>query len=143
MVSYYRTDIYRACSHKSDLDPHKYTAGRWLRNEGKELQLRQVDFDFDALCRKVLGLSGACYIADCENIEGRSNRVFKFTFSDSRPVLAKLPSKLASPAYLTTASEVATIKYKMYIGPGSQGPRMERRYHNMQMVRRREKNGHL
>ncbi|KAJ5726758.1 uncharacterized protein N7483_008115 [Penicillium malachiteum] len=84
-------------------------AGRWLRNDTKERELRHIDFDFDALCQKVLSLSGSHSIADCEKIEGGSNRVFKFTFNDSRRLIVKLPFKVAGPAHLTTASEFREI----------------------------------
>ncbi|KAJ6032729.1 hypothetical protein N7540_003461 [Penicillium herquei] len=52
------------------------------------------------------------YSVLARKIEGGSDRVFKFTFNNNRRLIAKLPFKGAGPAYLTTASEVATIEYR-------------------------------
>ncbi|KAJ5144279.1 hypothetical protein N7526_001787 [Penicillium atrosanguineum] len=94
------------------IDPHSYTSGRWLRNDDHERHIRRIDFDFDELCRKVLGLfDGAKYIRNCEKKEGGFNRVFIFTLDDDSRAVARLPFTFAGPAKLTTASEVATIQY--------------------------------
>ncbi|KAJ6096620.1 hypothetical protein N7486_007366 [Penicillium sp. IBT 16267x] len=103
--------IHRNSSHIEGLDPHKYDSGRWLLNEGQELALRFIDFDFDALCSKLLELSGKQDLLNCEKIEGGSNRAFIFTFNDDRQLVAKLSFRVAGPATLITASEIATIQY--------------------------------
>ncbi|KAJ5246157.1 hypothetical protein N7468_001140, partial [Penicillium chermesinum] len=93
-------------------DPYLYTSGRWLRNDKRQRQLRQIDFNFDKLCQKIVDLSnGAKSIKDCEKKEGGFNRVFVFTMDDNSRVVARLPFPLAGPAKLATASEVATIQY--------------------------------
>lgn len=94
-------------------DPHSYTSGRWLRNDKHERQMRQIDHNFNELCRKVVELSsGAQSIKSCEKREGGFNRVFIFTMDDGSRLVARLPfSTLAGPAKLATASEVATIRY--------------------------------
>ncbi|KAJ5426904.1 hypothetical protein N7465_001974 [Penicillium sp. CMV-2018d] len=94
------------------VDPHSYTSGRWLRDNKHQRQLRRIDFNFDELCRKVVGLyHGTKHIKSCEKKEGGFNRVFIFTMDDSSRVVARLPFTSAGPAKLATASEVATIQY--------------------------------
>lgn len=95
-------------------DPHVYTSGRWLRNDKRQRQIRQIDFNFDKLCQKIVDLSnGEKSIRDCEKRDGGFNRVFVFTMDNSR-VVARLPFPLAGPAKLATASEVATIQYCLW-----------------------------
>lgn len=96
-------------------DPHLYTSGRWLRNDQRQRQIRQIDLNFDKLCQKIVDLSnGVKSIKDCEKKEGGFNRVFIFTIDDNSRVVARLPFPLARPAKLATASEVATIQYYMW-----------------------------
>lgn len=96
----------------SGFDPHLYTSGRWLRNDKRQRQIRQIDLNFDKLCQKIVDLSnGAKSIKDCEKKEGGFNRVFIFTMDDNSRVVARLPFPLAGPTKLATASEVATIQY--------------------------------
>ena len=93
-------------------DPHKYTTGRWLRNDEHQRQMRRIDLNFDKLCQKIVDLSqGSKSIKNCEKQEGGFNRVFIFTMDDNSRVVARLPFSLAGPAKLATASEVATIQY--------------------------------
>ena len=96
----------------SDLNPYKYTSGRWLRRDKLERDARFLSFDFDALRRKALELCpGAASITSYEKKEGGYNRVFIFTCDNSRHVVARIPTSVAGPARLTTNSEVATIRY--------------------------------
>lgn len=93
-------------------DPHTYTIGRWLRNDKCERQIRQINLNFDKLCRKIVDLfNGSKSIKKCAKKEGGFNRVFIFTMDDSSRVVARLPFTLAGPAKLATASEMATIQY--------------------------------
>ncbi|KAI9039875.1 aminoglycoside phosphotransferase family protein [Aspergillus affinis] len=94
------------------LEPHAYTSGRWLRRDKLETDSRFIQFDFGALCQKVIELCpGANFIKSCQKIEGGFNRVFVFTLDNAKTIVAKLPFRLAGPAKLTTISEVATIRY--------------------------------
>ena len=95
-------------------DPYNYTSGRWLRNKKRELEQRYINFDFDALSQKIISLSNATSITNCEKMEGGSNRVFVFTLDNGRRTVAKLPFKIAGPVSLTTLSEVATIKLRKF-----------------------------
>lgn len=95
-----------------DLDPHKYTSGRWLRRDRRECDSRYIKFDFDALRRRVIKLCpGAVSIVSYEKKEGGYNRVFVFTCDNARRIVARLPTLVAGPHRLTTNSEVATITY--------------------------------
>ncbi|PCG97968.1 Hypothetical protein PENO1_022810 [Penicillium occitanis (nom. inval.)] len=84
-----------------EFDPHHYTSGRWLRNDQKEREMRYIEFDFDALCVRILALCpGAGSISDCEKIEGGFNRVFIFTLDNSQRIVARQPFTLAGPSHI-------------------------------------------
>lgn len=105
---YYSTSIFR-----KDFNPHAYTSGRWLRRDKLEQELRHIEFDFEALRRRVVELSrGADSILNCRKIEGGFNRFFIFELDNSKRIVARLPFALAGPARLTVCSEVATIRYR-------------------------------
>ncbi|GFF69840.1 hypothetical protein IFM47457_02487 [Aspergillus lentulus] len=94
------------------IDPHTYTSGRWLCRDNVERDSRYIRFNFEALCQRVIHLCpGADAIAACRKIEGGFNRVFIFTLNNAEQLVARLPFPLAGPTKLTTASEVATIRY--------------------------------
>lgn len=94
-------------------NPRAYTSGRWLRRDKDERASRYINFDFEALCHKVLGLSpGASNIRSCKKLEGGFNRIFNFELDDNKRVVARLPFSLAGPAQLATSSEIATIRYR-------------------------------
>ncbi|QSS58857.1 hypothetical protein I7I51_08286 [Histoplasma capsulatum] len=94
-------------------DPHTYTGGRWLRHDKLERDSRYIKFNFSALCPRVLELCpGAESITSYQKTEGGFNRVFIFTLSNAKRVVARLPFTLAGPSKLATTSEVATIKYR-------------------------------
>ncbi|KAH9862722.1 hypothetical protein J1614_010815 [Plenodomus biglobosus] len=96
-------------------DPFRYTSGRWLRRDALERQSRHIQFDFNALRRKILTLCpGASSITSYDKKEGGSNRVFIFHTDNAKRIVARLPFALAGPSRLTTNSEVATIKYRRF-----------------------------
>ncbi|KAA8645909.1 aminoglycoside phosphotransferase family protein [Aspergillus tanneri] len=95
-----------------DIEPHAYTSGRWLRRDKLETGSRYIEFNFGALCQKVIELCpGASAIVACQKIEGGFNRVFIFTLNNTKKIVARLPFQLAGPTRLTTVSEVATVSY--------------------------------
>ncbi|CBX94798.1 predicted protein [Plenodomus lingam JN3] len=100
--------------YQSRPDPYRYTSGRWLRRDVLERESRLMQFDFDALRRKVLTLycPGASSITSYDKKEGGFNRVFIFHTDNAKRIVARLPFALAGPSSLTTNSEVATIKYR-------------------------------
>jgi len=82
-------------THHQGLDPHAYTSGRWLRRDRLELDARYIQFDFDALCRRVLQNSaGATSIASYDKVEGGFNRVFLFILDNGKRIVAKVPFAL-------------------------------------------------
>ncbi|KZV99171.1 hypothetical protein EXIGLDRAFT_668875 [Exidia glandulosa HHB12029] len=90
----------------------RYTSGRWLRDEQRELALRYVRFDVDALKQAAMACTGATAVDDIVKCaEGRSNRVFRLKLQNHRDVVARLPFAAAGPPHLVTASEVATIDF--------------------------------
>lgn len=94
------------------IDPRAYTSGRWLRQDKVERDSRYIKFNFEALCQRIIDLCpGADAIATCQKIEGGFNRVFIFTLDNAKQIVARLPFPLAGPTKLTTASEVATVRY--------------------------------
>jgi hypothetical protein len=93
-------------------DPHNYTSGHWLRNDATEREARYIDFNFGALCNKVISFCpGARSIVSYSKIEGGYNRVSIFRTDNAQSIVARLPFSVAGPARLSTDSEVATIKY--------------------------------
>lgn len=100
----------------SEIKPHTYTSGRWLRRDQLETDSRYIQFNFGALCQKVIELCPeASHIKTCRKVEGGFNRVFIFTLDSSKTIVARLPFRLAGPAKLTTLSEVATVYYCKFI----------------------------
>lgn len=95
-----------------EIKPHTYTSGRWLRRDKLEIDSRYFQFNFGALCQKIIELCPeASYIKTCRKVEGGFNRVFVFTLDTAKTIVARLPFRLAGPAKLTTISEVATVRY--------------------------------
>ncbi len=98
------------------LDPYTYTSGRWLRSDEIQRSARYINFDFEALCRRVIELCpGAVSVSSCEKKEGGFNRVFIFTTDNGQRLVARLPFALAGPSRMTTQSEVATVRYGKFV----------------------------
>lgn len=99
----------------ADPDPYSYTSGRWLRQDALEREARFIQFDFDALRRRVVALCpGVSSITSYDRKEGGFNRVFIFHTDNGKRMIARLPFLLAGPPRLTTNSEVATIKFRRF-----------------------------
>lgn len=98
-------------------DPYTYTGGRWLHRDKLQRDCRRIQFNFPALCDRVIHLSpGATKVAKYEKKDGGFNRVFIFTMDTGSRIVARLPTAIAGPSWLTTNSEVATMTY-CKIGP--------------------------
>jgi hypothetical protein len=94
------------------LYPKLYTSGRWLHRDEEQHASRYINFDFQALCEKVLILHPeASHIVSYEKKEGGYNKVFIFLLNNGKRIVARLPTRAAGPRTLTTNSEVATIAY--------------------------------
>ncbi|KAJ5803760.1 uncharacterized protein N7518_000063 [Penicillium psychrosexuale] len=99
---------------KSD-DLFRYTSGRWLIDEKAQQQLRFVKFDLDGLCRLAASYFGdATKCVRVVKLEGNFNKALLLAMDDGNEVIAKIPCSNAGPPSLTTASEVATLKFRMY-----------------------------
>lgn len=112
MRSCYQPRSFSLFNVEPGLDPYVYTSGRFFRGDETARSARQITFDFEALCRRVIELCpGAASISSCEKKEGGFNRVFIFTTDNGRRLVARLPFPIAGPPKITTQSEVATIRY--------------------------------
>lgn len=88
------------------------TSQRWLHDEDRNQALRFRPFDVDALKQEIIKSTGAFSVLDLSNLgEGRCNRAFQVQLSDGQSVVARIPTPVAGPKHLVTASEVATMKF--------------------------------
>ncbi|KAI2792725.1 hypothetical protein POX_b02767 [Penicillium oxalicum] len=93
-------------------DLFRYTSGRWLVDEKAQQQLRYVKFDLENRCR----LAAAQFDDSTEcvcvvKLEGNFNKAFLLTMNDGNEIISNIPCPNAGPPSLTTASEVATLKF--------------------------------
>ncbi|KZV86963.1 hypothetical protein EXIGLDRAFT_840339 [Exidia glandulosa HHB12029] len=90
----------------------RYTGGRWLHDEERQLALRYQRFDVDALKQVVLDCTGADAVMDIRKLaEGRCNKAFLVQLKNSSSVIARIPTPISGPPHLVTASEVATMDF--------------------------------
>ncbi|EGE07154.1 phosphotransferase enzyme family protein [Trichophyton equinum CBS 127.97] len=93
-------------------DIFRYTSGRWLINEKHQLDQRFVEFSIDKLCSRAAAIFGPkTKCVRVVKIEGNSNKAFLLTMDDGNEVIAKIPCPNVGAPLLTTASEVATLKF--------------------------------
>ncbi|EZG05962.1 hypothetical protein H106_04448 [Trichophyton rubrum CBS 735.88] len=104
--------------HDTKLNTHgrdelfRYTSGRWLINEKHQLDQRFVEFSIDMLCSRAAAIFGPkTKCVRVVKIEGNSNKAFLLTMDDGNEVIAKIPCPNAGAPFLTTASEVATLRF--------------------------------
>lgn len=92
-----------------------YASGRWLINDEYQQKQRFVKFDIGSLSRLAASLFGdTTKCARIDKLEGNFNKAFILTMNDGNEVIAKVPCPNAGPPLFTTASEVATLKFRMY-----------------------------
>ncbi|KAL8802839.1 MAG: hypothetical protein Q9182_003526 [Xanthomendoza sp. 2 TL-2023] len=102
--------INRAIDWNSDESLFKYTSGRWLFNEGKQLAKRSSNFDMNTLASLVAESVGSHTCSSVVKIaESDMNKVYLMTTADGKEVIAKVPHTGLSGG--TIASEVATMDY--------------------------------
>jgi hypothetical protein len=76
--------------------------------------MRYVKFNLDSLCRlAATHFSDTTKCIRVVKLEGNFNKALLLTMNDGNEVIAKLPCPNAGPPSLTTASEVATLKFCM------------------------------
>lgn len=97
---------------KDSEDLHRYTRSRFVSNEATEMAQRYAHFDIKHLVDVAAQAVGSASCAKAEKLaEGAYNKALLLTMDDGKQVVARVPNPNAGQAYLTTASEVATMKY--------------------------------
>lgn len=90
----------------------RYTSGRWLWEEEKQLRDRYKAFnvaELQSLAAKAMGSDGC--VSMTKLAEGGYNKVFRLVMNDGKAVLARIPNPNAGPPFYATASEVATMEF--------------------------------
>jgi hypothetical protein len=107
-------------------DFFNYTSGRWIYNERQQLDARRIDFSVPALKQAASAVMGMSECIEMIKLpKGLFNRAFLLTFDNGTEAVARLPTSLAGPPRLTTASEVATLKTHGRLGyPCPKGVRL-------------------
>lgn len=102
----------RKIRHQEDL--FRYTSGRWLVDEERQLQQRYVKFNVESLCAQAASIfSPATQCTRIVKLEGNYNKAFLLSMDNGSEVVAKIPCPNAGPPSLTTVSEVATLQFCM------------------------------
>ena len=93
-------------------DFFRYTAGRFLFDEIRQMACRYVQFDMNELVHIATSstASRSC-MAVRKLSEGQYNKAFLLTMDDGKRVVAKVPNPNAGRPHYTTASEVATMDF--------------------------------
>jgi len=90
----------------------KFTCGRFLVDELKSLQKREVQFNMNELAKVAADAIGA---SKCVSIrkypDGMYNKAYLLSMEDGQEVVAKVPNPNAGIPHFTTASEVATMDF--------------------------------
>lgn len=96
----------------NDQDFFRYTAGRFLFDEIKQMACRYVKFDMNELVHIATRSTGSrSCIAVRKLPEGQHSKAFLLTMEDRKRVIAKVPNPNAGRPHYTTASEVATMDF--------------------------------
>ncbi|OAL34317.1 adenosinetriphosphatase [Fonsecaea nubica] len=91
---------------------YRYSGGRWLWDEEKQLQARYRQFNVPELQRLAAKSVGAqACVSMVKLAEGGFNRVFRLVMDDESVVIARIPYPIAGLAFRSTASEVATMDF--------------------------------
>ncbi|KZT25833.1 phosphotransferase family protein [Neolentinus lepideus HHB14362 ss-1] len=96
---------------------YRYTSGRWIHDEPKQLALRYCRFNVDGLKRIVASAGNAKNVTRMVKLaEGAYNKVFLISLDNSKDIIARIKTPHAGPPHLVTASEVATIQFVRSLG---------------------------
>ncbi|KAG2415131.1 hypothetical protein HFD88_006322 [Aspergillus terreus] len=89
-----------------------YTNGHFLIDEDHQYSRRYRKFNLDALCDIAARAGGSISrITAIEKLEGGFSKALLMKRENGSELIAKVPCRIAGPAYLTTASEVGTLEY--------------------------------
>lgn len=90
----------------------KYTSGRWLFNEAKQLAKRSLKFDMNQLARLAAESVGSNM---CQKVvklaESDLNKIYLMTTDKGEEIIVKVPHPNAGRPGLNISSEVATMDY--------------------------------
>ncbi|KAE8149487.1 phosphotransferase enzyme family protein [Aspergillus avenaceus] len=90
----------------------KFTRGRFLVEEAKNLKSRETKFDLNRLARVAADSVGATQCISIKKYpDGMFNKAFLMTMDNGREVVSKVPNPNAGIPHFTTASEVATMDF--------------------------------
>lgn len=89
----------------------RYTSGRWLLDEQKQLERRYVQFDIAALQQTAGQICGSQCVQMTKLPEGLFNKVFSLRMENGKEVLARIPNPNAGDPRSVVASEVATLDF--------------------------------
>ncbi|THC90747.1 hypothetical protein EYZ11_009794 [Aspergillus tanneri] len=93
-------------------DFYGYTSGRWVWDEKEQLRERYREFDILELQKVAMESASSDSCVSMEKLgEGSYNKSFQLTMANGKAVVARIPNPNAGPAFLTTASEVATMDF--------------------------------
>ena len=93
-------------------DFFRYTAGRFLFDETKQMACRYVQFDMNELVHIATSSTASKSCMAVRKLpEGQYNKAFLLTMDDGKRVIAKVPNPNAGRPHYTTASEVATMDF--------------------------------
>ena len=120
MLRFAQSKLSRKISSKSKLQQYedffRYTSGRWLWDEDRQLRERYIKFNVEELKRIAAESIGAkSCVSMIKLAEGGSNRVFRLVMNDSSVAVARILCPNAGPTFKTTASEVATMDFVGYM----------------------------
>lgn len=91
---------------------YRYTSGRWLWDENKQLCERYKRFNVPELKKIAVSSIGAqSCVSMIKLAEGGFNKVFRLVMDNGSIVIARIPIPNVGPPFMTTASEVATMDF--------------------------------
>ncbi|KAJ9268533.1 hypothetical protein DTO212C5_5308 [Paecilomyces variotii] len=89
-----------------------YTNGHFLIDEQRQLDRRYVKFNIDALCDIAAAADDdSSRITTIEKMEGGFSKALLMKKANGKEIIAKIPTRIAGPTCLTTASEVGVLEY--------------------------------
>ncbi|GES66750.1 aminoglycoside phosphotransferase [Aspergillus terreus] len=91
----------------------KYTNGRFLSEEDRQLSKRYVRFDVDRLCDVIASIpeTGTWQVSKIEKMEGGFSKALLVTTVDGSEYIVKIPCPNAGRPMYCTASEVAVLSF--------------------------------
>jgi hypothetical protein len=96
----------------------RFTRGRFVADEQHEMSQRYVRFDLDELARLAAEAVDSKYCISIEKYPDRMyNKVFLLTMDDGAQIVVKILNSNVERPHLTTASEVATMKFVCLVEP--------------------------